>query len=611
MHDDALATRYRDAAGSHAAARDRQRRRARVVSYSRLVTFLAGAGFLGAAWWSGTAMAGVFGACAALLLLSFGVLVYVHGRLDEREQWHDALARLNLEAAARVQRDWPRLPPVEMTPAGASHAYAEDLGIFGRASLFQLLAWTGSRAGRETLSRWLLEPAPADEVRERQAAVRELAPLETFREEFGAVGRLVPPEAQELEPFFRWAETSGWMLGSRWLVPVTHGLRLASLGLLALHLFSVIDRPLWLYPVAPGLLLSALCGRRIVSTYARVFSRQPLFQQHAEMFRRLAALTVSSPRLVELQRRLASSGLTAAAEMERLDRLKRLADLRFQALFHFPVNALALWDLLLVERVERWQRRAGVQVREWFEILGEADALCALASIAHDNPDWAFPTVDEGATRLVARDLGHPLLRGDTRVCNDVEVGPPGTVLLVTGSNMSGKSTLLRSIGVNVVLAQAGAPVCAASMTLPPLLTWTSMRVQDSLEEGVSYFMAALRRLKLVVEAARRSPSGPPRLLYLLDEILQGTNTAERQVAVRHILRHLLDLPVIGAVTTHDLELAASSDLERACVPVHFTEGVEADASGGRLSFDYRVRPGIASSRNALKLLHLVGLDSL
>jgi DNA mismatch repair ATPase MutS len=356
-------------------------------------------------------------------------------------------------------------------------------------------------------------------------------------------------------------------------------------------------------------LLNAWYGRRIHATYSRVFSRQPFFQQHAELFGRLADTPFASVRLRELQAHLSRSGLTAAREMAVLDRLKRLSDLRFQALFHFPINAITLWDFYVVHSLERWQRRVGTHLREWFRVLGEADVLAALGSVAHDNPEWAFAEIRPDADRLVATDLGHPVLPDLRRVTNDVEIGPPGTLLLVTGSNMSGKSTLLRSIGVNIVLAQAGAPVCASSLTMPPLQVATSMRVQDSLEAGVSYFMAALQRLKLVVEAARSSPPGPPGLIYLLDEVLQGTNTAERQVAVRHILQHLLSLPVLGAVTTHDLELAASPELRDTCRAVHFTEGVEGAGDEVRLSFDYRLRPGVATSRNALKLLHLVGLD--
>ena len=193
---------------------------------------------------------------------------------------------------------------------------------------------------------------------------------------------------------------------------------------------------------------------------------------------------------------------------------------------------------------------------------------------------------------------------------NDVRLGGGGPrVLIVSGSNMSGKSTLLRAVGVNVALAQAGAPVCAGLLRMPPLRVCTSIRVQDSLEAGVSYFMAALQRLRLVVAAARSTRNGGPRVLYLLDEVLQGTNTAERQVAVRRVLRHLLDLPTLGVVTTHDLELADCDELRASCRAVHFGEGVVPDGGQVRLVFDYRLRPGIATSRNALKLLRSVGLD--
>ena len=601
-----LISRYQEACARHRRMQEAERARARAVAYGRIASFLFGAGLLTLAWRSssGVALAG-----AVAVFLAFVALVYTHSQIDARERWHDALARLNDEGAARVAREWDRLPLPELAPAEAAHLYADDLDLFGRASVFQLLGSIGSESGRRTLRAWLLAPAQPAVIGERQDAVRELARLDTFREELSALGRLVPPGAHDLDAFFSWAATPGWMQRSRWLIPVSAAVRAATGVLILLHAAGAIDRALWLYPLVAGIVVNALYGRRIHETYTKAFSRQALFQQHAAMFSRLAALSTAAPRLVALQGRLASSGLTAAREMAALDRLKSLSDLRFQALFHFPVNAVTLWDFYVVQSLERWQRRCGSHLREWFEILGEFDALSALGSLCHDNPEWAFPSIRPEADRLTASGLGHPLLPDSHRVTNDVEVGPPGTLLLVTGSNMSGKSTLLRSIGVNVVLAQTGAPVCAASFSAPPLAVATSMRVQDSLEAGVSYFMAALQRLKLVVDAAVRTPAGGPRLLYLLDEILQGTNTAERQVAVRRILGHLLALPVLGVVTTHDLELAASPELRETSRAVHFSEGVEGEGGDVRLSFDYTLRPGVATSRNALKLLHLVGLD--
>jgi DNA mismatch repair ATPase MutS len=201
--------------------------------------------------------------------------------------------------------------------------------------------------------------------------------------------------------------------------------------------------------------------------------------------------------------------------------------------------------------------------------------------------------------------VGHPLIAGDRRVANDVSVGPAGAILLITGSNMSGKSTLLRAIGLNAVLAQAGAPVCAASLAMPAVELQTSIRVQDSLELGLSYFMAALARLKQIVDAAERGARPGWRLLYLLDEVLQGTNSVERGLAVRAVARHLLDANAIGAMTTHDLALAGEEPLRSHAVLVHFTEQVHAD---GSMTFDYRLRPGLATSTNALRLMQAIGI---
>jgi DNA mismatch repair ATPase MutS len=291
--------------------------------------------------------------------------------------------------------------------------------------------------------------------------------------------------------------------------------------------------------------------------------------------------------------------------MRRLNRILGFAELRSgAAILHFPIQALTLWDFHVAFALDRWRRTAGPRVREWVDSLGELDALSSLATISFDNPSWCTPQLSTAPT-LGGIGIGHPLLPDDRRVVNDVEIGPPGTILVITGSNMSGKSTLLRAIGLNVVLAQAGAAVSATAFRLPPSLLQASVRVQDSLELGLSYFMAALARLKGIVDAAEAPRQGRV-LIYLLDEVLQGTNSAERSVAVRGIARHLLEAGAIGAMTTHDLAVASEPPLDRAARLVHFTESVD---ERGAMSFDYRLRPGLATSRNALRLMQLIGID--
>jgi DNA mismatch repair ATPase MutS len=248
-------------------------------------------------------------------------------------------------------------------------------------------------------------------------------------------------------------------------------------------------------------------------------------------------------------------------------------------------------------------------VRGWLAEIGRFEALSTLAVLKFEQPEWCFPEVGPEVDRFAARQLGHPLIREGQRVSNDVEVGPAGTFLLVTGSNMSGKSTLLRSIGVNAVLAQAGGPVCAQALRLPPVTLATSILVEDSLAEGVSFFMAELQRIQKIVAASDQTQGTGRVLLYLLDEVLRGTNSYERQVAVRRVVHHLLRRGAIGAVSTHDLQLAEVEDLKDLFVPVHFRETLH---PGGDppMTFDYVMRPGIATTVNALKLMELVGLPA-
>ena len=346
-------------------------------------------------------------------------------------------------------------------------------------------------------------------------------------------------------------------------------------------------------------------GGQVRQRLDQVASKERHLHGYGELFAHLAKWQPVSPLLTDLYGHLQG----AAAAMGTLETLVGLAAIR--ATPASPVAQwLFMWDFHTLFLMERWQERHGAQVRRWFEALGEVEALAALSVLAFDEPDWTFP-VFTGEPQIAARALGHPLLPASSRVPNDVTLGPPGTFLLVTGSNMSGKSTLLRTLGINVVLAQAGAPVCAAELRLPPALVLaTSLRVQDSLREGVSFFMAELRRLASVVaqaDALDPTPGGPV-LLYLLDEILRGTNTHERQIIVGKVVAHLLKCRAIGAVTTHDLSLAEMEALAGACQAVHFTEDFEEGPAGALMRFDYRMRPGLATTTNALKLLQVIGL---
>jgi hypothetical protein len=598
---------YGNRAAAHGAAADVERRRSVRVSRLRLLTFLPAAACV--AWMLAVRPSILLLAMAAVLFLGFGALVVWHARVEERIQWLEALRLVNETAEARVRRDWSRLPSA-VPPPGidlTNHPYAIDLDLFGRASLAQWLGPSATPTGYACLCDWLLQTPDSLEIQARQAAVRELAGDDEWRERFFAHGVLIAKERPaDLLGFLEWTEGPAVFGGrtSAWRASITL-LTLSIWILIALQVAGTVDAAFWLVPVVAGLVASFAAVRRIHGMFGRAGAGQRALSRYAGLLEHAVGAPHSSERLASVRKRLSDGERLAPACMRQLNRIIGFAELRSGAgIFHFLIQALTLWDFHVAFALDRWRGRVGRHVRPWIQASGELDALSSLANVARDNPSWCTPQF-HSAKELVAVDLGHPLLPDDRRIPNDVEIGPPGSVLLITGSNMSGKSTLLRAVGMNVVLAQAGAPACATSLRLPLCDLQASLRVQDSLELGLSYFMAALARLKGIVDAAEHE-RGNRVLLYLLDEILQGTNSVERSVAVRGVVRHLLDAGAIGAITTHDLSVASQPPLDRAARLVHFTEAVDGE---GKMSFDYRLRRGLATSRNALRLMQMIGIN--
>ena len=599
---DALVALYAERGVRFGAARDRLDTRLRRVGLARLCVFALAALILIWALVAGVPL-GVAG--AALLLAGFAALVVYQERLARERERYALLWQGSREARLRLRRQWAALPPPPDTAAPTDHPYAADLDLLGPASLQQLLSGGSTPHGQATLRAWLLAPADPATVRARQEAVRELAPLLDLRDELTVRARLLRARWADPTPFLSWAEAAPWLAPRRGLVWASRLLPLGTWGLLAAQLAGVLEQPWWLAVVVASVVFDRWRGGPVRELLARATAHAGVLEHYQALFALLAAMAWRSTKLQHLQRSLAGE---ARVEIAALGRAVRLSYLRLN-MFYAVIEALTLSDWHFLWLLERWQARAGRSVRAWLAALGEAEALAALAGLAHDHPWWTFPELTtDGPPRLEACSLGHPLLPPADCVVNDVTIGPPGTVLLVTGSNMSGKSTLLRAIGVNVVLALAGGPVCARSLRLPPLALHTSMRVQDSLAQGVSYFLAELRDLKRVVDAAEAARAEGHVLLYLLDEILQGTNTAERQLAARAILRHLVALGAIGAVSTHDLTLLASPELAAVCRPVHFREQFTRGPDGPVMRFDYHLLPGPATSTNALKLMELLGL---
>lgn len=581
-----------------------KRRASQRIGYGRLLLFLI---MLVTGWgtWQGS-LGGVGFWGLAAMAVGFAWLVRLHRRARLRQRRVEIMAQVNRESVARVDRDWENIPAPPEIEVPARHDYGKDLDLQGPASLLHLIGTCGTAPGLSTLGQWLQGPAFGPELALRQEAVTDLTSRLDLRDALSAEARLLDPErGRQFEGFLAWAEgppsdlaRNRVLLAASWVFPVAN--------LVLLFLWGTERIPA--APLTWSLLIStAVVGsmvRRIHGRFAQAEAEESGIREYGPLLALLAASPLDSAWGRSAHARLDSGERPAHREIQTLRRLLDLAEMRRSPLFHLPLLVVLFWDVHVLRHLEAWRRRAGGHVRDWLAVVGEAEALAAFAGLAHQNPDWVKPSVNPQYDRIEGRALAHPLIPPAVRVANDVEVGPAGSFLLVTGSNMSGKSTLLRAIGLNAVLAQAGARVCADHLSMPPARVVTSMRVDDSLAGGVSFFMAELQRLKHVVDVAESEEPGV--CLYLLDEMLQGTNSAERRVAARSVIRRLVASGSLGAVTTHDLTLAETPDLERLAVPVHFTESVGGREEG--LTFDYRLRPGVAQSTNALKLLRLVGL---
>ncbi|MFC1660466.1 hypothetical protein ACFL3S_03220 [Gemmatimonadota bacterium] len=610
---------YQERLDRFAGLRDRERARGKRLGRARSAAFVLAALLgLGADMASGPSAFGLAAAGALSFFVFLGFVVR-HQQVRRRERWLGEIADVNEVALNRLARDWAALPETSSPWPKPGHPYAADLDILGPASLFRLCTTITTPPGASTLRDWLLNSASPHEVKARQEAVEELAPQVELRQELNASGRLSePPDPASLRRFLDWADGDPWLLSAPWIHRAAWALPLVTVALSVAYVRGAVPYPLWMISLGVAFAVDNVRRERIHSEMDAASGGQGRFSRYAVLLDRILRMKATTPALVGLQESVRSSPVGAVEELRRLGRIVGWADTRFNGLVHAPLQALLVWDVHVLAALDRWRRRSGPHVRRWLEALGKMEALCALAALKADHPDWCLPDLDEsGEPGVRAVGLGHPLLPPSQCVRNDLDVGPPGTFLFITGSNMSGKSTLLRAVGVNCVLAQAGGAVCAERMTLSPLDTHTSMRTADSLAEGVSQYMAELRRIQSVVEGARkgggsvaspRSAGWNRSVLYLLDEPLQGTNEAERRIAVQTILGHLLRAGAIGAVATHDLHLDRTASLAAAAHPVHFEGTVDEGEEGPRVSFDFRLRPGPATSTNALALLRAVGL---
>jgi MutS domain V len=537
-------------------------------------------------------------------LAAFIALAAFHARILRARDLAGRAVKFYSNGLARIEDRWAGTGETGERFADPHHVYAADFDLFGRGGLFELLSTARTRTGEERLAAWLLAPSPVEQVRERHEAVAELRGQIDLREDLAVLGEDARVGVHPAE-LVQWAEAPnrmGW----------------PPLGLLAtvLAALAVAGVVVWIvWGTITPLLLVVLTEAAVMYRLRKPMEEVLHGAGHAlhdldllsGVLARVERHSFQSPRLLALQRALTSRVESDAREIGAsgaIARLRTIGDLidsrdnLFVRVFDVPL----MYSVQLALAAERWRRAHGPEVRGWLEAIGEIEALLSLAAYSYEHPADPFPEFAEGTACLEGEELGHPLLPAAACVRNGVKVCNGVRVLLVSGSNMSGKSTLLRAVGTNVVLAMTGAPVRARGLRLTPLQPGASIRINDSLQEGSSRFYAEITRLRRLFDLAG---DGPP-LLFLLDELLQGTNSKDRRIGAEGVVRALLERGAIGLLSTHDLALTEiGGALDGHLRNVHFQD----EFSDGKMTFDYKLRDGVGTKSNGLELMRSIGLD--
>lgn len=572
----------------------------RRFSYARLLTVAAIAILTWAAYWQGA----VSGWWLVIPLLALVILMRVHDRVIRNHERASRAVRWFERGLARLEDRWAGSGETGTRFFDDHHPYSRDLDVFGEGSLFQLLSTAQTTAGEETLAGWLLGGADQSTIRSRQAAVADLSTRPQLLEDLYTLGVDARTSVDPIS-LVRWAMAPA-ILHRAWL----------RVGAAALGVGFVVLVAGWAASAVPGvvpvavLLVNVTIGLALSGPVNRVLhgSSEPARELLvlAIVLDRLRRESYQADRLCHLRTQLQSARPDPVLAVHRLDRLIQMHDWQHN-LFFTPIAASILWGVQCATAVQAWRQRHGESVEQWLSAVGEFEALAAFAAFGFEHPTYPFPELveREGHTDPPVYDaqaIAHPFLADDRAVANDIRLGREPQLVVLSGSNMSGKTTLLRTVGINGVLALAGAPVRAKSLRISRVSIGATLRVQDSLLEGKSRFYAEILRVKQLVEIAR----GKIPLLFLMDELFHGTNSHDRVEGAHGVLEYLVSLGGVGLVTTHDLALAAIGDrLGSRATNVHFEDQVVE----GELLFDYRLRPGRAVHGNALALMRAVGLE--
>ena len=571
--------------------------RAKYVRFSllRLLSFVVGISVIILLFSSVNVAAGVVGIVVFLLL--FSRFISWHLKIKEAADLAENLVKINAAELRCTAQDYSLFGAGKRF-VDASHPYTTDLDIFGEHSYFQSINRTASAIGEERLAAYLKTPAELTEITARQEAVRDLSGKLEERQEFQAVGLLTDDDISHVQKLNEWLEEEPYISNNSVYKILIILAPIFTLTGLILWITSIPWYAAILFLLPAGIVLKQTV-ERVNITHQKTNRAESILAGYAAMMRQLESMIFSAPRLQELQKVFLAGKAPASARIEKLSYIIGQLNLRYN-FFAIFFNLAALWDLRQVKALEKWRAENKTRLPLWFESLAEFEALNSLATDYFNNPERTFPEINKAAV-VRAKSIGHPLIPTEKRITNDIEIPTRGHLKLITGSNMAGKSTFMRTVGLNIVLAQIGAPVCAEKLSLPPLQVYTSMRTEDALHESTSSFYAELKRLKFIIEAVEKGEN----IFFLLDEILKGTNSVDRHTGSKALIKQLIEAKGSGMIATHDLELGS---LEKEYGGAVENLRIEVRIEDGKLYFDYKVKPGVSESFNATILMREMGI---
>lgn len=564
----------------------------------RILLFLAGVAGIVYFYSSGTAA--VIPVCL-LTFIPFLALVKYHNRLFAQKEYLEMKIKVFQDELSALDND---LSPFDSGKEfiDSSHAYSFDLDLFGNHSLFQLVNRTTTVFGKERLKEWFVRPLKKKkEIEERQEAVRELAPELGYRQHFRILGLLYKGEHADREEIGQWIGSPNSYLGKKRFRFLLYAIPLTNLTLWGLAITGILSYT-WPGLVFTLFVIASFAFQKNISRIQTMYGKKfKILATYASQMKQIEEREMRAAFLKRIQAKLRTSEKTASAALDRLSADLNLLDQRNNMLLSVLLDGLLFWQLRQVMRIEAWKSKYAPELLTWLETVGEMDAVCSLGAFAYNHPDYTYPSIDDEKYVLNASRMGHPLMNREKCVTNDLDMNKRPYFIIITGANMAGKSTYLRTIGVNYLLACMGAPVFAQSMEIHPAKLVTSLRTSDSLTDNESYFFAELKRLKMIIDNLNAGEE----LFIILDEILKGTNSVDKQKGSFGLIRQFIELQTNGIIATHDLQLGKLEEI----YPLHIRNYCfEAEIKKDELTFSYRLKEGVAQNMNACFLMEKMGI---